>query len=145
MDNMENMEKGESKKDRLEKQLHAKAELFNIHDYLVSPDHVCEKDVVLFQGTPEEKTVRVRYGKLALKEHEDLKGSTHAKAMQILHKMLAVADPAITLKNVENLDSDVATAILQALTGTTTTNPLDAGTSSSTGSSTAPPPKPSGS
>jgi hypothetical protein len=140
---MENMEKGESKKDRLEKQLQAKAELFDIHEYLVSPDHVCEKDVVLFQGTPDAKTVRVRYGKLALKEHEDLKGSTHAKAMQILHKMLAVADPAITLQDVENLDSDVATAILQALTGTT--NPLDAGTSSSSGSSTAPPPKPSGS
>jgi hypothetical protein len=137
------MEKGESKKDRLEKQLQAKAELFDIHEYLVSPDHVCEKDVVLFQGTPDAKTVRVRYGKLALKEHEDLKGSTHAKAMQILHKMLAVADPAITLQDVENLDSDVATAILQALTGTT--NPLDAGTSSSSGSSTAPPPKPSGS
>jgi hypothetical protein len=38
----------ESKKATLTNHLKAQAELFDISDYLVSPDHIFEKDVVLF-------------------------------------------------------------------------------------------------
>ena len=113
-----NNEKLDKLKKRSTKKQKQEATAFNIDEFLVGPDYIQTKKVTLFQGTPRERDVNVRFGAISIKETTQMKGeTTHAKGIDMLYRLLHQGDPKVTKEKVERMDQDVATELLKAITG----------------------------
>lgn len=94
------------------------AKAFDITEFLVGPEYVQTKDVVLFPSTPREQVRKVTFGAISIGETIKLEGdSDHEKGIDMLYRLLHQGDSTITKEQVQKLDSDVATALLKAITG----------------------------
>lgn len=114
----ENQEKIARLKKRAERTEKREAAAFDINEFLVGPDYIQTKTVTLFPSTPRERDVTVRFGAISIKETTELRGeSAHEKGIDMLYHLLHQGDPKITKEQVEQLDSEVATELLKAITG----------------------------
>lgn len=114
---MNEKEKMAKLRQRADKFVEEAVSAFDINEFVVSPANIHERVVTVYKGQENERKVRVRYCGLPLEEVGKAKGTKHEQSMEILWKMLAAADPSITLKHVQKMESEVAGDILQAIMG----------------------------